>query len=314
MTYVERYLNGEYEQVWEELIQLGDAVRQELLYSDALAVARNMMRRVRKNIELLIARLPLCGFVFGYDHRLLFRKDPEETFAHLQSRYLEQWVIARAQFPLFVSEKLFEDEMNQFEKETSPDSGDFQVQLPDIPLYDKQQFEQNPVYRREVLQRLEQILGPWPPDMVHYIDEIERVIGPVPLEIRAWYEEVGGVNLYRYHPGWDALSRASHPWQQGQVQSFLMRDCNPLQVIPLHEAFIEQLRRTHVSGQPYLFVFGDDRVEQEYFLDPSPYGFLLPDRGADASLDGLRWMGPFMTFVKYLRFCLKWAGFPGIAI
>jgi hypothetical protein len=39
-TFLERYLTGEYEQVWAELEALGEAVREEPLYSDALTVAR----------------------------------------------------------------------------------------------------------------------------------------------------------------------------------------------------------------------------------------------------------------------------------
>jgi hypothetical protein len=45
MSYLERYLTGEHEQVWAELVALGAAVRDEPLYSDALAVARETMRR-----------------------------------------------------------------------------------------------------------------------------------------------------------------------------------------------------------------------------------------------------------------------------
>jgi hypothetical protein len=66
MRYLERYLSGEHEQVWAELVALGDAVRVEPLYSDALAVARETMRRVRWNIETLIPRLTAAGYQFGY--------------------------------------------------------------------------------------------------------------------------------------------------------------------------------------------------------------------------------------------------------
>lgn len=47
--FLERYLNGEYEQVWAELLELGAQIRDEPLYSDALAVARETMNRARKN-------------------------------------------------------------------------------------------------------------------------------------------------------------------------------------------------------------------------------------------------------------------------
>ncbi len=54
MTYLERYLAGEYEEVWNELMRLGSSVHDGAVYSDAQAVAQETMRRVRKNIEMLI--------------------------------------------------------------------------------------------------------------------------------------------------------------------------------------------------------------------------------------------------------------------
>lgn len=65
-TYLERYLAGEYQAVWAELQALGATVREESLYSDALDVARETMRRVRHNIEILIPRLEALGYEFGY--------------------------------------------------------------------------------------------------------------------------------------------------------------------------------------------------------------------------------------------------------
>lgn len=51
--YLARYNAGEYEQVWAELGALGAAVRAEPVYSDALAVARETMWRVRENLTAL---------------------------------------------------------------------------------------------------------------------------------------------------------------------------------------------------------------------------------------------------------------------
>lgn len=65
-TFYERYLQGEHGAVWEELSALGEAVRWEDIYPDAEAVARETMRRVRHNIEVLIPRLEECGYQFGY--------------------------------------------------------------------------------------------------------------------------------------------------------------------------------------------------------------------------------------------------------
>lgn len=63
-SFLSRHLDGEHEQVWAELLALGERVREEPLYSDALAVARETMRRVRYNIKLLIPRLETIGYHF----------------------------------------------------------------------------------------------------------------------------------------------------------------------------------------------------------------------------------------------------------
>jgi hypothetical protein len=64
-SFLSRYQDGEHTQVWAELVALGEQIREEPLYSDALAVARETMRRVRYNIELLISRLSELGYQFG---------------------------------------------------------------------------------------------------------------------------------------------------------------------------------------------------------------------------------------------------------
>jgi hypothetical protein len=65
MNYLERYQNGEYEQVWKELQDLGAGIRREPYYSEAQAVAAETMRRVRRNCERLVSRLQTLGYVFG---------------------------------------------------------------------------------------------------------------------------------------------------------------------------------------------------------------------------------------------------------
>jgi hypothetical protein len=64
MDYIERYCQGEYEQVWSELLVLGPAVREEPHTSGAQQVASEMMTRVRRNCEMIIARLRGMGYDF----------------------------------------------------------------------------------------------------------------------------------------------------------------------------------------------------------------------------------------------------------
>src|SRR5271168_744593 len=56
-TFLERYLNGQHVEVWNDLIALGDEVRKEPVFTDAQAVADETMRRARRNLEILIPRL-----------------------------------------------------------------------------------------------------------------------------------------------------------------------------------------------------------------------------------------------------------------
>jgi len=64
-SYLDRYLEGDREQVWFELFNLGGAIRSAPLFSDALAVTEETMTRVRENIKELIKRLDNLGYKFG---------------------------------------------------------------------------------------------------------------------------------------------------------------------------------------------------------------------------------------------------------
>ena len=65
MNYLERYQNGEFEQVWNDLQNLGAIIRNHLYYTQAQEVATETMRRVRRNCERIISRLHTLGYVFG---------------------------------------------------------------------------------------------------------------------------------------------------------------------------------------------------------------------------------------------------------
>lgn len=63
-TYLQRYLDGEREAAWAELMALGPAIREEPLFADAQAVARATMTRARANVETLVQRLTTLGYQF----------------------------------------------------------------------------------------------------------------------------------------------------------------------------------------------------------------------------------------------------------
>ena len=70
--FLERYLDGQHEQVWTELVSLGPYVRREPEYRrQARLVAEETMRRVRENLERLVVELPRVGYVFANPDRVL---------------------------------------------------------------------------------------------------------------------------------------------------------------------------------------------------------------------------------------------------
>src|SRR5512142_612334 len=81
-TYLQRYIDGEREQVWDELLALGAAVRDEPLYADALAVARETMTRARHNVELIVQRLRENGYEFAHPE-LSFEPSPADAVERL---------------------------------------------------------------------------------------------------------------------------------------------------------------------------------------------------------------------------------------
>lgn len=62
--WLERYRGGEREQVWHELRQWGDRVREPGVAGEAQAVCDEMARRARHNVELVVGRLREQGYRF----------------------------------------------------------------------------------------------------------------------------------------------------------------------------------------------------------------------------------------------------------
>ena len=59
-----RYQSGEFQQVWSDLVALGDAIRSPEYFGPAMSVARETMRRTRHNLDLIAARLLEMGYRF----------------------------------------------------------------------------------------------------------------------------------------------------------------------------------------------------------------------------------------------------------
>lgn len=209
MNYLERYKNGEYEQVWAELQSLGDAVRREPYAAQAQEVAAETMRRVRRNCERIVSRLQGMGYVFG----------------------------------------------------TFPDGT-------------RRSYTVDP-------------LTPPSDQMRADREEVESEMGPLPLSLIAFWDEVGSIDLVGMHRAWpDGL--------------------DPLVVDPPEAALSEMFE----AEEGFFVALAPDDLHKDNTSGGDPYGLELPNPSADF---------PFMyerhdlLFVPYLRLAiLRWGGFPGL--
>lgn len=65
LPFFDRYIAGQRDIVWKELIAFGAEVREEPVASDALAVAYETMHRVDTNVRTVVQRLRAVGYQFG---------------------------------------------------------------------------------------------------------------------------------------------------------------------------------------------------------------------------------------------------------
>lgn len=61
----DRYRQGAYQDVYDELLAMQEYIYESPIYEEALLVMRELMRRVRTNLERLIVRLDSLGYQFG---------------------------------------------------------------------------------------------------------------------------------------------------------------------------------------------------------------------------------------------------------
>lgn len=90
-TPLEAFRAGAHEQVWAQLTQLSDRVWDEPVRSQAVAIARETMHRVRANIEWLIPRLKEIGYCFSQFSPL---KQPESGASNLIDEYEKKFNVA----------------------------------------------------------------------------------------------------------------------------------------------------------------------------------------------------------------------------
>ena len=214
-TYLERYLRGEFEQVWTDLQELGEGVRQEPVYSQARKVAEETMRRVRLNCERVVGRLRLLDYNFGIY--------PDGSKGYFTSGSL-------------------------------------------VPLSESSRAD---------------------------MAVLDKSVGPLPISLVSFWEQVGSVDFVGMRSGWPA---ALDPLVVNGPEAAASEVDEMDLVIETHGHF-------EASLAPDCFI-------KDNISGGSPYAVKLPDPKADFLFRNERHN---LLFVPYLRLAiLRWGGFPGL--
>lgn len=244
-----RYRQGFYQEVYEELVALQDKVFEPDLYDDALAVAREIMRRVRFNLEqILIPGLMRRGYRFGDGAFDYPGSAPDATLLEIQRAY--------------------------------------------------------PIFQPPTQASLQQI------------NTLEQMVGPLPLTLKCWYEEVGAVNLI------GSFHTISEPARSKKTYKPLYKPgygLDPLFIYPLEIVIAEQeefamaeqeglLDEADESGT-YLLALAPDSDFKYGYSGGGAYEIAVPCQTFDGFLLGEEHE---LLFVNYLRLSLRWGGIPGL--
>jgi len=287
-TFLDRYLGGQCVAVWRELTSLGEEVRHKRYAADASAVARETMRRARHNVEVLITRLDAIGY------RFMALQDHDRITKEANSRVFRMIMEISAK-------------MDPGDKRRSNE-----IRILRSPEYRKKLVERAEQARQATTQSLGRAGHRAKPPLkdptvwsvpgkntAKELDQLEKLAGgPLPMSLRAWYEEVGGVSLL----GWHSLLSPNSDEPHSDVCP------DPLMIEPL-KSTIRQFSEEEFEGQAYVYLAPDD-VTKGGSGGAGPYGMRVPDASADGvfAVVGSR---KGLSFINYLRGAFKWGGFPG---
>ncbi len=156
-----------------------------------------------------------------------------------------------------------------------------------VPLYDELRTSPR-TEDRGVMRRIEEITG-----------------APLPVNLRAFWEVVGGINFI-----WD-YERGDAPDLAVELP---MDEMDPLCVDPpdrvtyLFEEWDEQRSGVNPDlADPFHLNLAPDYLHKANTSGGGPYGIELPFLGADPVFMN---EAHELPFVNYLRLCFRWAGFP----
>ena len=333
-TYLQRYVAGEHEPVWAELVALGAAAYDEPVHSDAVAVARETMRRARANIETLIPCLQRLGYTFGYNwldpdmqasmtnYPALFTAPGPDVQEQLGE--LERWadgiplsirawyeVIGEVNFfgiaPLHWPLPPWRERLQHYWEAHPGYSAVIFAQSRREQEADWADFEaacqefitthpQYPEYTPEEMRQF----APARPRFLQQICSVGAWLDP--LQVFSVAHQLSTEERTAYQEWWAATGSAAFPHAD-------IGDAADIDA--LAEAVEAMLARGEAGDAPECpraIIIGADALNKYHISGGGPYQIILPCRAADAPLAE----EPHQTtFVNYLRLCFRWGGFPG---
>jgi hypothetical protein len=148
-------------------------------------------------------------------------------------------------------------------------------------------------------QEPEAAVVPPPAATAALLEEIERLVGPLPLSLRMFYEVVGSVDLRQ---SIDQISRTPWPARASETELSILGDYDPLQVFPIQDLHKEACRWQTVAegAAPHLyFCWAADENHKAHYSGGENYHVWLPDPAADFCISGYYEIDQY--FVAYLR-------------
>lgn len=170
--FYDRYMVGDCEGVWKELIGLKAVARAEPYAADALAVAYETMRRVRENVQTLVGRL----------HGLGYRFSTEQSEWEQQKRSIES--------VLSTNVPVSEIGLRSPHVRRALDMMEGAKQMARERLEASEKVARDTSVRAHVQPTR---------DVAKQIRKLEKKLGTLPLSLRAFYEVVGSVDLIGQH-------------------------------------------------------------------------------------------------------------------
>jgi hypothetical protein len=296
----DRYRGGDQQGVWDELHSLRTRVRDASVYGDAMAVARETVRRARANFETIIQRLDAMGYRFEDEAVRAEERDQRMDQIGGLMAVLEN----RAQAgPGHIPEHAFQKLMGAFgAAKRMQEMVQEQRASRTAPPRVTNHLEDEMIYKKA------------PKDASKNIANAERQLGgPLPLLLAAWWEQIDSISLAGSHP---ALCPAAAPRGLGFGGTlFATPFARPLpaanadQVAPdpfvLHS--LDVIEDLELDGDGLQFPLAPDEVAKAGESGDCYY-VTLPAASADFAVEGTPGN---LLFVDYLRRTFACGGFPG---